>query len=432
MRTLNRPMFRYGGPIKQGIMSGIREPHKNGGLSKQFNTGLVGDERYPKTDGREHHLAFLPAAGMAALRFLPAAYRGFKAARAYAPWSQKLGVAGRLKNILMPKGGLKAPMAPTGAGAGFRVGSFLRQNPITSLSLAPQAAALGYAGAKGGLKAAPGIAKGYADMLWPGDSLFKDKSPEEKKEIQKQIGAAGGPPGGGDPDMKGDGSYDAKQANIATQKEWNNRIKKYRDIMDIKGMNKQAAYKSLVDASKLIQESGDFKGDIKSGKLINQVIQAASKQFDKPAKTSDAINSLILQNELKKDLSAETDALDKLYKKGRIAVDQKALNPSKSDLVGAYAKAGVKGQALYDNAAKELSVNSGQTFRGNLIANSDFKEILADLKKNPETKDADDVSIIATWTQGQLDSSEKNIPDGNYTVGSTIVTIQDKQVVDVN
>ena len=29
------------------------------GLSKQFNTGLVGDERYPKTDGREHHVAFL-------------------------------------------------------------------------------------------------------------------------------------------------------------------------------------------------------------------------------------------------------------------------------------------------------------------------------------------------------------------------------------
>ena len=304
MRTLNRPMFRYGGPIKQGIMSGIREPHKNGGLSKQFNTGLVGDERYPKTDGREHHLAFLPAAGMAALRFLPAAYRGFKAARAYAPWSQKLGVAGRLKNILMPKGGLKAPMAPTGAGAGFRVGSFLRQNPITSLSLAPQAAALGYAGAKGGLKAAPGIAKGYADMLWPGDSLFKDKSPEEKKEIQKQIEAAGGPPGGGDAGMKGDGSYDAKQAKIAAAKAQKEKIQKYRDIMDIKGMNKEAAANSLIEASRLINESGDFKGDIKSGSLINKIIGATSKAFDKPADTKKAIDTLILKGEIEKDIKA--------------------------------------------------------------------------------------------------------------------------------
>ena len=31
MRTLNRPMFRYGGPIKEGIMNGIREPKQNGG-----------------------------------------------------------------------------------------------------------------------------------------------------------------------------------------------------------------------------------------------------------------------------------------------------------------------------------------------------------------------------------------------------------------
>ena len=31
MRPLNRPMFRYGGPIKEGIMDGIREPKKNGG-----------------------------------------------------------------------------------------------------------------------------------------------------------------------------------------------------------------------------------------------------------------------------------------------------------------------------------------------------------------------------------------------------------------
>ena len=51
-------MFNMGGPIKQGIMHGIREPKRHGGLSKQFNTGLVGDERYPKTDGRAHHAIF--------------------------------------------------------------------------------------------------------------------------------------------------------------------------------------------------------------------------------------------------------------------------------------------------------------------------------------------------------------------------------------
>ena len=30
MRTLNRPMFKMGGPIKEGVMHGIREPHFKG------------------------------------------------------------------------------------------------------------------------------------------------------------------------------------------------------------------------------------------------------------------------------------------------------------------------------------------------------------------------------------------------------------------
>ena len=47
MRILNRPMFRYGGPIKEGIMHGM----KNGGRA-----ALVGNPVYPKTDGRESRM----------------------------------------------------------------------------------------------------------------------------------------------------------------------------------------------------------------------------------------------------------------------------------------------------------------------------------------------------------------------------------------
>ena len=73
MRPLSRPMFRYGGPIKEGVMSGIREPKKNGGSmreAQQWNT--VGSPAFPKdSSGRAHHL--LPAgyaigAGLNALR----------------------------------------------------------------------------------------------------------------------------------------------------------------------------------------------------------------------------------------------------------------------------------------------------------------------------------------------------------------------------
>jgi hypothetical protein len=69
-------------------------------------------------------------------------------------------------------------------------------------------------------------------------------------------------------------------------------------------MNKEAAYDSLIAASKAIGESGDFKGDIKSGRLINQIIQGASKAFDKPRATKDAIDTLILKGEIEKDIKA--------------------------------------------------------------------------------------------------------------------------------
>jgi len=306
MKPLNRPMFRYGGPIKEGVMSGIREPKKNGGRML-----LAGEhpKEFKDASGREQHFAPLVGLGMAAARFLPAAYRGFKAARAYKPMSETLGVGGRLKNIFMPRGGISAPMAPRGAGAGFRVGSFLRQNPITTASLLPQAAAGTYAVGSGAVKAVPGIAKSYIDALIPGESIFREKDGSPKTDasgvsnINKTKRAIGMPENltyraSTDATKKGGG------VELSAEERRAKNVERYRDIMDIKGMNKDAAYNSLIAASQAINESGDFKGDIKSGKLINQIIQATSKQFDKPKATKDAIDTLILKGEIEKDINA--------------------------------------------------------------------------------------------------------------------------------
>ncbi len=346
MKPLNRPMFRYGGPIKEGVMSGIREPKKNGGLSKQFNTGLVGDERYPKTEGS---FAPLVGLGMAAARFLPAAYRGFKAARAYKPLSQNLGAMGRFKDIFKPKGGIKVPMAETGAGAGFRVGSFLRQNPITTASLLPQAAAGTYAVGSGAVKAVPGIAKSYIDALIPGESIFREKDGSPKTDasgvsnINKTKRAIGMPENltyraSTDASKKGGG------VELSAEERRAKNVERYRDIMDIKGMNKDAAYNSLIAASQAINQSGDFKGDIKSGKLINQIIQATSKQFDKPKATKDAIDTLILKGEIEKDLKA-SDPAAKLAaeltgKKIKLADKQLAGDTLQDTVNAIYAKTG--------------------------------------------------------------------------------------------
>ena len=42
MRPLNRPMFKMGGPVKEGIMDGIREPKADGGT---IGGGTIGGAR---------------------------------------------------------------------------------------------------------------------------------------------------------------------------------------------------------------------------------------------------------------------------------------------------------------------------------------------------------------------------------------------------
>jgi len=360
MRPLNRPMFRYGGPIKEGIMDGIREPKKNGGPT---GTGLVGDQRYPKTNGREHHALFIPpaiAAGMGLARLLPMArniYQGFRGAQTFAPG--KLGTFGRIKDIFSPSGRfrnvtqsnvakqgniltdaqIKAGMIPStqttrlGTLTALRdpklLGAAIRENPVLAFSLAsalPQGAVGTYKAAIAAGKSAPELAKLYVDLVLPGEQ-FREKDGSAKTDASgvsniNKVKAAIGMPENltyrppTDASKKGDG------VEMSPEEKRAKNVERYRDIMDIKGMNKKAAYNSLIEASRLINESGDFKGDIKSGRLINQIIGATSKAFDKPAQTKDAIDTLILKGEIEKDLNKEKNALDNEYKRSAIALNE--------------------------------------------------------------------------------------------------------------
>jgi len=430
MKPLNRPMFRYGGPIKEGVMSGIREPKKDGGLSKQFNTGLVGDERYPKTDGREHHVAFIPPI-MAGLGIA-----GRALARPFGKFVMRQ-MAGPVKKST-PIKNLNLNLKGTPIKGGLQVEKF-SPNPIGNYFLKSPEAGLVSAIAKGTGKIA-GPVKRVATagvkspltvgggLLYIGGKFFnKDGTPASADAIAKSKASDGGPPGGGDPSMFAT-PKETSIPQLTAEELKKDRIQKYRDIMDIKGMNKDAAYNSLIAASQAINESGDFKGDIKSGKLINQIIQATSKQFDKPKATKDAIDTLILKGEIEKDIkasdpsNAQLNALRDLQGKKL----KKELNPSFNTLKAGFAKDN-KGQSGIDLAAGTYAANNGIDFKGNIISKSEFNDILKDLKA--KTKGLDEDLIIKNYTEEIIKTQEA--PDGAYTVGDKIVIIQDKQVIAV-
>ena len=62
MRPLNRPMFKMGGPVKEGIMDGIKEP--------QATFGVGNNAIKDPITGREKHYTFIPAALGVGLRGL--------------------------------------------------------------------------------------------------------------------------------------------------------------------------------------------------------------------------------------------------------------------------------------------------------------------------------------------------------------------------
>jgi len=449
MRPLNRPMFRYGGPIKEGIMDGIREPKKNGGPT---GTGLVGDQRYPKTNGREHHALFIPpaiAAGaglnalrIGAMRMAPrviSGIRNFFQTQKPAPYSTvRIGQSpgGKLLG-LKPKvmRNVKDTVPKEQVGSIYQTRPYFANDPLFATGskiyqgiTSPTSKGIIQKGARLAISPSSIIA-GVAYYMWP----------DGKERTTPPPNAGAGRQFTGDEAMVGDPRQplpDAKLnketgagAEMSPEERRAKRVERYRDIMDIKGMNKKAAYDSLIEASRLINESGDFKGDIKSGRLINQIIGATSKAFDKPAQTKDAIDTLILKGEIEKDIKASdpsNEILNKL-RAGQLQKINKELEGNTfAEAKAVMRKAGSKGQAEITDAAKSLE---GVDYQGTIISKSDFKEVI-DVAKNTAKQEGGTLSeekVIEDFTTNFI--VDKNVPDGEYVVGDAIISIKDGQVV---
>jgi len=294
MRPLNRPMFRYGGPIKEGVMSGIKErvPLDKGGYLKNL-TGAIANFYSPIKKAKP----------------IQKIIQKIKPTIPPSRVTSKTGMGG----VKLTKDQIAAGMGTRAVPFMERAGRFVKQNPyITGLS-APFVVS-------GGITAAPPVAKtagnilkstglqladlAVPDFIFDQDEYFANK---EKEKLEEDINKS--------KETANEKRIKELEALLATDPSANQgktqdeirqeRIQKYRDIVDIKGMNKQAAYDSLIAASAAVNEAGgDLKGAIKDGSLINRIIQSTSKAFDKPQKTKDAIDTLILKGEIESDIAA--------------------------------------------------------------------------------------------------------------------------------
>ena len=332
MRPLNRPMFRYGGPIKEGIMDGMREP-------QAVNT--VGNNANRDAMGREKHAFFVPAlygAAMAGIRALPTVYRSMRTASKFSPsqsggFFRNLFPTGRFRNVTPTISRTKERTVPNASGSysgikidqgkplglfqslkdPTRLGQAIRENPYTAATLG-----IGAAGqiknipdiVSGGVGLAADTGIGIANYLL-GTDFSRNKGDDLK--VTEGTGIKRGGTNVGDTSVTGTtkpGTKGGSTVKSDAEKQQINeaRIKdtkeKYYKLMGIDKMNKDAVYDSLIDASKIVSEEGaDLKGAIRSGNLQNRIIQAISQNLDKSADLKKQIDAAVLKGEIEKDIN---------------------------------------------------------------------------------------------------------------------------------
>jgi len=426
MRPLKRPMFRSGGPIKEGIMDGMKDAPQQ----------LV----QPAADGSRP--------GYAGPLALLGTLFGTTATRAAAPTVVRSapGIFSRIKNIFQTQ--TPAPFSPVKIGQS-KGGKLLNLKPIVQKGgkgpdpkdvaqvseLRPYfandptiALVRGTYNALTDPKAKGLFAKGARFVLSPTGVLtggyfaagkFFDK---DGNQIDDKVAKESGLTAGNKIDEKLiTDKPDKPDPAITRDEEIEANRKRYYKLMGIDKLNKQAAYNTLIDASNQIREGGNIKDQIKSGSLASSVINALSKNLDSSVDLKKQIDAAILKGEITKDINKEKNQSEAELRDLQKKVYQKKLAGSDLDDIAAeYRKSQLplKGQTLFTEA------NRAGTDVDGILSTKKVDDFLND---NPTLTEADYIEKVQ---KDRLAKGEAVLPEGNYVVGGRIVHISDGGLVD--
>jgi hypothetical protein len=414
MRTLSRPMFNMGGPIKQGIMHGIREPYAGGGKA-----ALVGNPVFPKDrTGRAHHAIQVPI-GMGIMA----------GAKAIGPWAARMGsrYLPKIKRLFGTTSPGKTTQAYTGyseygpatyktvTAPGKFNPNWLGRDPIVRTVGAAGKAIFnptvgGWAGTAARFATSPStVIGGVVWYLWPDGTQRKTPPPGNMIGAGPLHGVTDPTATVPEPTVK---SQAEKDAFAKSQRE--KRVNKYLDMMGYDRSKKMAVADALIDASRIVSERGTLDPKNITQELINPVIQATSKRLDKPQQIREAVGLMATKAEIEKDLSAETDALAKTLKTEQIE--------------------GLRRQAKESTIAGD--VRAYNTKHGKLPTGTNLAEIArlrgleiegvpntTEVKKWMKSKNKDEIDYLTELT------TTTEIDPGAYVVNNRILIVDENNTV---
>jgi hypothetical protein len=290
MRILNRPMFRSGGPIKEGIMHGMQ------------NGGRIGFKDGPKK--KTYDWFETPVGKVVDPRELPG----------QALLGGKKMIAGAYDLGGVPIN--KLTQWFSGYNPGFSGAKFMGikpDKPDTAYWMGmPTSTKQGWT--------IPSMKEGPSKAELELAALKKKIADQQK---------------GGKPDHLGTGAWiDPDKATRLAKEQQNERIQKYLKMMGYDSAKKGAMSKALIDASALVQDATTEAGSLKHadwGKLINRAIQSTSKRMEKPEQIREAVGLMATKAAIEKDLEDPAVAKLRLLK---IKESEKALEGSKGSSIG--------------------------------------------------------------------------------------------------
>ena len=435
MRTLSRPMFNMGGPIKQGVMHGIREPYKDGSIvGGHQSPALAGAHPWKDKSGREHHVIPALWAGAAGLaRFAPSIYRAAQTAlkagkfgRTYnlgkiggagsgAAGAGTMGTSGAAANVGKQLMNIKQP----GMGSKFMGGlppwlrTSIERDPIfkggkwiKEAIMGPTAKGIGQKIVRGVGTPTGALTIGYfgGKWLWPDGTEATDD--EVKKELNKKKG---------DKDY---GPYTKKQTLTAAQidakakADKEKRINALLDTMGYDKARKNAAYDALMDAGRMVSERGTLDPKNIGRELIDPIVAATSARFDKPEQIREAVGLMQTKADIQKEMNKEETALANQAKRAQIAVAEKSLaGDSFRDIL---AKRALKGETP-----------TGGDLAHMLRSSSEGIDAVVLPIKIPTGQDALEVAtetVKETWTNPEL----PKIDPGYYVVSNRVIIVDEQ------
>ena len=308
MRPLNRPMFRYGGPIKEGIMNGMKDnrvPFDNGGYLSNLAA---------KTAALFNPLkkAKVVQKGISSIKGIPGFFASKMQKSVPKVLRDKQGrVIGEGTDLVPTYFGKDPTVRAIGGAYKYATGPTATNliGKATQFATSPTAIGAGLL---------------YTDALPGGKPLFGTRNILGQKFDEetgiKTEGLFGR-------DLPAKKQLEEQRAKKAAQEEANkiiaqqtleaeknkklekqdpkvfeDRKKYYYKLMGLENMNKEAIYDSLIDASKIVGEQSSIKEGLKSGDLQSRIIDAISKNLDDQTKLKRQIDAAVLKGEIEKDI----------------------------------------------------------------------------------------------------------------------------------